>query len=451
MSISTKNADRRKSAVIRFFPLISVMLLLSVIPAQASSLGIDTTNIPKLKVYQFPPQEEFHKQTKAVDVKNPYEDTYLSYSLRLPKDWSENMQPAPIGAASGQSLLSNSVLSIISKYISRPKNLQRSTITIEAQNMTYEISAKNWFINFIINNGFSLSGLTEKGPRELEAMYVALVSDTTYVVRTRVVVNGSRMVVVRYYLPQENYEEEKMMQAQVINSFHLTNNTNERIENQETYGFLDQSYFNYPKSWKLKEKSILSIERMSALLTQETLEEKTFILEGHIKINVISRLLNTTLAQEVENFRKELKIPRYTIGDLIENVDYEYDPSIKIGKSQIYTLIPDDKINMQSYEFLVTAMQGDDYYYITSLITPSRKQDFYTWAKNMETAKIINETMRRQNLSMKYDPNDPYYDYLKEYEGAVDAVPQAPAPATVPTSSSERVPAPATTPQSGTQ
>lgn len=443
MSISTKTASRRKSAVIRFFSLMAVILLFTASPGQASSLGIDTSKIPKLKEYQFPPQAEFEKQTKAINVQNPYEDTYLSYSLRLPKDWSENMQPAPISAGGNQSLLSNTVLSIISKYVSRPKNLQRSTITIEAQTMTYEISAKNWFINFIINNGFSLSGLTEKGPRELEAMYVALVSDTTYVVRTRVLVNGSRMIVVRYYLPQENYEEEKMMQAQVMNSFHLTNLSNERIENQETYGFLDQSYFNYPKSWKLKEKSILSIERMSALLTQETVEEKTSVLEGHIRINVISRLLNTTLANEVVNFRKDLKIPKYSVGDLIENVDYEYDPSIKIGKSQIYTLVPDDKINMQAYEFLVTAMQGDDYYYIISMITPSRRQDFYTWAKNMEAVRIVNESMRRQNLSLKYDPNDPYYDYLKEYEGTENQAPAAPVAPTVPTSNTERVPAPA--------
>lgn len=442
MSISMKTADRRKSAVIRFFSLIAIIFFAAA-PAQAA-IGVNVADIPKLKEYTLPPQAEFEKQTKAVVVQKPYDDTYMSYEIRLPKDWSENMQQAPIGAAGGQGVLSNSVLSIISKYISRPKNLQRSSLTVEAQNMTYEVSAKNWFINFIINNGFSLSGLTERSPRELEAIYVALIKDTTYVVRTRVVINGSRLIVVRYYLPQENYEEEQIMQAQIINSFHLTNSTTDRIEVHETYGFLDQSYFNYPKSWKLKEKSILSIERMSALLIQETVDDKTSILEGHIKINVVSRLLKTTLAQEIETFRKELKIPHYSLGNLIESVTYEYDPSIKVARSQIYTLVPDDKINMQAYEFLVTAMQGDDYYYIISLITPSREQDFYTWAKNMEAARIINESMRRQNLSLKYDANDPYYDYLKEYGGEEQAPvmepPVAPAPASTPNTERELAP-----------
>jgi hypothetical protein len=397
---------------------------LTAAPAMAA-IGINITDIPKLKEYQLKSQEEFEKTTKVIKQENPYGDSKISYEFRVPKKWSLNVQQAPIGGEGG-SPLSKSVLTIIAKYISEPKNLQRSTITIEAQELAYEISAKNWFINFIINNGFSLSGMTEKSSREIEAMYVALENDVTYVVRTRVILNGSRLVVVRYYLPQENYEEEKVLQAQVMASFRLLQPTAERIETQETYGFLDQSYFNYPKSWTLKEKSILSIERMSALLTQEMTDRKRQILEGHIKIKLISRLLKTTLAEEIENFRKELKIPHYSVGQLIENVDYTYDPSIKVGKAQLYRLEPDDKVNMQAYEFLVAVMQGDDYYYITSLITPSREQDFYTWAKNMEAVRIVNESMRRSNLVMKYDPNDPYFDYLKEYGADGQAPPGQP-------------------------
>jgi hypothetical protein len=411
--------------VIRAFLLCFLTVLLSA-PAMAA-IGVNIADIPGLKEYELKPREEFEKTTKAIKQENPYGDSKISYEFRVPKKWSLNVQQAPIGGGEGGSPLSKSVLTIIAKYISEPKNLQRSTITVEAQELAYEISAKNWFINFIINNGYSLSGMTEKTVREIEALYVALENDVTYVVRTRVIINGSRLVVVRYYLPQENYEEEKVLQAQVMASFRLLQPTKERIETQETYGFLDQSYFNYPKSWTLKEKSILSIERMSALLTQEMTDRKTQILEGHIKIKVISRLLKTTLAQEIENFRKELKIPHYSVGKLIENVDYTYDPSIKVGKAQIYKLEPDDKVNMQAYEFLVAVMQGDDYYYITSLITPSREQDFYTWAKNMEAARIVNETMRRSNLIMQYDPNDPYFDYLKEY-GVEDQAPPEKTP-----------------------
>ena len=397
--------------MVRFWSILCVALLLGA-PAMAA-VGVNISDIPELKEYTFPPEADFERETKRIRAENPYDDSYLSYEFRMPKDWSENVQQAPIASGTEQRLLSNSILSIIGKYVSKPKNLERSMLVVEAQEMGYEISAKNWFINFIINNGYSLSGLTEKSPREVEAVYVALQDDVTYVVRARVLVNGSRLIVVRHYLPQENYEDDKVLQAQVMASFRLTKDTNERIEKQETYGFLDQSYFNYPVSWKLKEKSILSIERMGAVLYQETIEAKTSVLEGHIKINVVSRLLKTTLAHEIQTFRDALKIPHYSVGNLIENVDYKYDPSIKVGKAQIYQLVPDDKVNMQSYELLVTVMQGDDYYYITSLITPSREQDFYIWARNMEAVQIVNESMRRQRMTLEIDPNDPYYDYLK--------------------------------------
>ncbi len=201
---------------------------------------------------------------------------------------------------------------------------------------------------------------------------------------------------------------------QILSSFKLTNATGEKIEKQTEYGFLDQSYFNFPKSWKLKEKSILSIERMSAQITRESQNNDDIILDGHMKVNVVSKLLKTTLGQEIETFRKSLVIPHYTIGDLVGHVDYKYNPAIKSGKAQIYKLVPDDKVNLKTYEILVTVMEGADYYYITSMITPSRDEDYYMWARNMEVARIVNESMRRTNIKTEYDPNDPYYDYLKD-------------------------------------
>ncbi len=387
-------------------------------PVQARELGIDLKTLPKVKPNQLLAEKDFEAKTKKVVENDPYNEPKISYTMRLPKDWTDNAQKAPISGTPGQSLLSGRVLGIMGRYIAAPKNLLRSYVIVEAQTLTYEISAQNWFVNFILGNGFSLTALTEKTSREVEALYVQVVKDQTYVVRARVILNGSSLIIVRYYLPQENYEAEKAQQEQVITSFRLLLPTNEKIEKQGTYGFLDQSFFNYPESWTLKEKSILSVERMSALLYQARQEnegkKKRFVLEGHIRIHVVSRLLNTTMQQEIENFRNNLKIPNYSVGKLIEEITYDYDPTIKTGKAQVYTLVPNDTVNMQSYEFIVTIMEGEDYYYITSMITPSRQEDFYTWAQNMEAAKIINESMRRHNVSLEYDPNDPYFDYMKE-------------------------------------
>lgn len=412
MSISMKTANLPRFAVTK---ILLVFLMIVLVPTQLlAAPGIDVNKIPKIK--ETPPVEGFEKSSKEVSEHNPYGEELLSYSIRLPKDWTDNVQQ-PL-TQSSRGALSDTVLGLLGRYISTPKNFKRSYVTVEGQGLNYEISAMNWFINFIMLNGFSLTALTEISPQEIEALYVEVEKDQTYVVRARILFNGNRLLIVRYYLPQENYQEEKGLQTVVLKSFKPSDPSPNRIEPQETYGFLDQSYFSYPTSWRLKEKSILSIERMSALLYQERQDGRDSVLEGHIRINVISRLLKTTMADEINKFRSELKIKDYELGDLLDVVDYKYDPSIKYGKAQIYRLNPANPTNMKAYEFLVTVMQGDDYYYITSMITPSREQDFYSWARNIEAARIVNESVRRSMRSDVIDPNDPYYDYLEEAEPA---------------------------------
>jgi hypothetical protein len=42
-------------------------------------------------------------------------------------------------------------------------------------------------------------------------------------------------------------------------------------------------------------------------------------------------------------------------------------------------------------------MKGSEYFYIMTLITHAREEDFYQWARNMRAFRIMAETMRRFN------------------------------------------------------
>jgi len=427
MSISTKTENQVIFNGLKTVMVFAALLILAQGGAPARANTFDITKIPSLKTYETLPEKEFESAGTLEREERPYDDTLLAYELRVPKGWTNNVQGSGEKGALKDKTLSNTFLAILGRYVGPPENLLRSYITVEAMAMDYEIGAVHWFVNFIIRSGYTLSGMDVRSAREVEALYVEVIKDQSYVVRTKLFMNGPRLILIRHYQPAENYEEsDKIEQLQIIKSFRLLNVSDERIEKQKTFGFLDQSYFNYPVSWELLEKPIVSIERMTALVFQgregekkeagrkRNVKKNEVILEGHIKINAISRLLDTTLAKEIEDFRTNLKIPGYSIGTLIENVSYTYDPSIKVGKAQVYKLVPDDPVTMKDYEMVVTVMQGDDYYYITNMTTPSREQDFYAWARNMEAAKIINESVRRFEKPMVVDPNDPYYDYLKE-------------------------------------
>lgn len=417
MFISMKTANLQRSSVIRVLYFLAVML----VAGSAWAQEVDISKIPELKKYEFVPAKQFEAQTKLVSEKTPYGDEQLSYSLRLPQGWTDNTQATLIGSSTGQGVLSSDILSIIGRYTSPAKNFKRSYITVEAIHAAYEMGMKDWFFNFMIRNGFAISAMGEKSPYDIEALYIQNEGEDSYVVRVRLLLNGSKIILVRYFLPQDNYDAEKVAQAQIIDSFDVLTDSGTQIERRQTYGFLDQSYFDFPASWELKERSILTIERMSATISQirviggkETNEkDREYVLQGYIKIAAVSKLLKTTLPQEIERFRNEIKVPGHKIGSMTEQLQYSFHPDIVTGKGQIYALVPDASVRTKDYELAVSVLEGKDYYYITSLVTPARAQDFYIWARNMEAYRIVNESIRRGNMPVP-DANDPYYDYLKQ-------------------------------------
>jgi hypothetical protein len=416
MCILTNIAGLQKSARLKrgFLALAIVLLSLSLGQGAAHALGIDLEKIPRVKAYDTPTQADFESRSKKMEEPFKDGDPLVAYRIYIPKDWTDNLMTTASGADVGVSWGEGAIFSMIGRYIGNAKNLQRSYVTVESDPLGHEIRARDWIVNQILSSGVSLTALTEKSPKEAEVLYVQMEKDISYVVRARVIINANQVVIVRHFLPQDNYETDMVEQQKILSSFSLLNVSDKPIENHLVFGFLDQSYFNYPESWTLKERTILTVDRMSVMLIQEKTQREEKILQGHIKVNAISRLLNIPLSKELQDFKTSLNIPGYKIGARIESLKFAKDPSITFQKTEVYRLEPDDQINMRPYEFMISVMQGAEYNYILSMISPSRDLDYYTWAKNMEVAKIVIESMRRQKEVATVSGKDPYYDYLKD-------------------------------------
>lgn len=375
------------------FSLLTFVLIISASITHA--IGIDLDKMKPLSKVEYMPEAEFEAKTRLVEA-TPFNDMFLSYQIRLPKEWGDNTHTP--SAEQSQEGISQRVLGPIARFTSPPKDHLRSFLTIETLELTYEIGARNWFINYIVSNGLALEQVGVESRKQVEAIYVEVQGDTTYVVRVKVMLNGARMVVVRYYVPQELYGEERIQQAQVVRSFELTNREEVGVEKLEIYGFLDQSYFDYPVSWILSPSTIRSIDRMKSMLFHSTVKGR---LDGQINIYLTNKLMNTTRSKEIAFYKEKFQIENYKLGAYVETPKMEYHSDMSFGVTEVYKM--DSKVaHMFGYEFWISVLEGEEYIYIITLLTPARDEEFSMWARNIEAYKLILKGMRRNDNNVDY-------------------------------------------------
>jgi len=375
-------------------------IFLLFLPFQASAnIGIDLDKIKPLTEIEYLPEEEFNGKTRLEEVV-PYDDEFLGFKVRLPNEWSENLAELSEQTKT-EGRPTQNILGTVARYFSPPNQHLRSFFELEVAELTYEIEARNWFINYVIGKGYTLEQVGAEGDRSVEAIYVEVKGDITYIVRVKAIINGPRMVMAHYYLPMELYEEERTQQAQVIKSFELTNRHEVGVEELDIYGFLDQSFFEYPVSWKLSAPYVKSIDRMRAMLYHSTRIGK---LDGQINIYLANRMTETTRAKEINIYKEKLEIENYELGGFLEQPQLRFHPEMHFGITQVYAMEP-QRQDMIDYELWVSMTEGEEYIYVMSLLTPARTEEFYTWARNVEAYKILVRGMRR------YDDDVNYYDF----------------------------------------
>ncbi|MEM6811018.1 MAG: hypothetical protein AAF549_00970 [Pseudomonadota bacterium] len=381
--------------ILRNLILVSLFLIGAIgINQSHAMIGIDLEKLKPLTQIDYMPRSDFEDQTKVVeDI--PYDDRFLSFQVRLPADFKMSEGDIKLDI---DRQLGKRVLGVVTKYISAPRNYIRSLFTIEALELTYEISARNWFINYVVSNGLTLEQVGDGDDNGVEAIYIEIKGDQTYIVRVRAIKNGPRMIIARYYLPQEFYDEQRVMQAQVIRSFKLNNKEDVGIEELEVYGFLDQSYFKYPQSWNIKVPYIRSINRMQAVIYNDLRQNR---LDGQIAIYLTNKSVETTREAEIEYYRDLSQVEDYVLGNFIEEIELKYHPDINYGITEVYAY-NSQQSNLLEYELWFTFLEGKDYFYVLTLLTPSREDDFYIWSRNSEAFKIVAQEIRRSGEGLDY-------------------------------------------------
>lgn len=384
------------------------------LPAAAQAQKLDLTKVQKVPHYDTLPDAEFEAQTELRE-ENPFNDKYLAYTIRLPKNWTrspedwqqkaeqqkkeaeekENEDDVVLGTAQETGAttgLSRRILGRLAKYYGPSRMGQPSYIDISALELDYEIAVRDWFLNYVMTRGYTLQGLEEVNFKRLEALYIVFEGDTSYVVRTVAEINGPRIILVSYYMPEKFWMEERAMQDKIMSSFRFISPEKPKIETTRTYSFLEMLRFDYPASWNLFAPNVNSIDSMDVRLVNLNKDDT---VNGQIDFHIFSTEMDTTLADEVDFVKDNMKEAGLDVGDLIETSEaFKFNDYLFFSRVEVYDAPPRQNTRLQKHELWMAVLAEDRYYYIVTLLTPSRNADFFSWARNYAAYKRILESIR---------------------------------------------------------
>ena len=224
--------------------------------------------------------------------------------------------------------------------------------------------------------------------------------ETSYYVRSRYMLNGSKMITVRYYVPVSFINDEAGMQAQVLQSLDLTNKIDRKPEPVETYRFLDVAEVSYPQGWEARAERLRRVDRMNVTLlnvrqiemASRSANQRLFskATETKIDVDIIAASAKKSLLDEVDNYKKQIERSGMLIGDkLREDYEFSYSENIDFAVTEVYEGVNSSN-NLSEFEFWFTVMVGGNYYYFIMMLTTSRNERFELWAENTQHYKALN-------------------------------------------------------------
>lgn len=376
----------------------TIFLLLAAVcvalPALAQQEYVDMAKIKEIPDYaqeltpeQYAAQSELYEET-------PQGDAFVAFRVRLPKGWFKAPSTVAMEYKKDEKEkagLNQRILGRIAKYYGPGRIDELSKFEIHAQALEHEVTAKNWFLQEILNRGYVLEGMNIHSDRRVEVQYVMVEKDTAFVVRALAEINGPRIVVASFHVPDNHWQEERAQQQRAIESFEFLHPEKNKIEMKRSYAFLDLLSFEYPASWRLIAPNILSEEAMEAKILHSP-DNK--VIGGEIHISILSTEFDMALQDELDFLKQEITGRGMVLGDLMETKkDYKLPEHVRYNHTEVYKAV-DSLEKVAEHEYWVSIMEEDRYFYVVTMITPGRRGEFYTWARNAEAFQVVVESFK---------------------------------------------------------
>lgn len=367
----------------RFFYVFACIFLFSS-SLWAQDFYEEFTEKPMPKIEEI--AEEAFWEISSFHDEAPYGDEVLSYQVRLPSTWMKAQEQEIDG-----SVVVRNILREIARFDGPIKKNLRAKFVIKAEELAYQSTALQWFMQYSRLNALTIQGLEVIDDSSLDALYVQIEDGISYIVRSRIKINAKTLLLAQYSIPAQHWSEDKAIQLASMKSFVLKEEKQESVELFKYYHFSDIAEFKYPISWVLQDYPSRSAQRFRASIHKIGEHD---VLKAKIDIHLIARSDSESLADEIGILNKTLNKEGLYLKDVIEVLEgVKIDESLQRAGSEIYQIqtLEKDKIN---YEMALSILGNKDYYIFVSILSPSRQEDFFLWSQNIEIYKLILQAVK---------------------------------------------------------
>ncbi len=377
-------------AIILIFGLISTQSKHAFANQEKDIFERFLTPMPKFEAID---EKTFIKQTKPIQD-TPYGEKVLAYSMRVPQNWTKGDD-----RSSSNFILSKKLFLELVSYHGKPTIIGRSRVEVQALNLEENLTAVQWYFKFLLAGGYTTEGLVAHNDNKIESLRVVTEDNYSYYMRTLVTINGEKIIMVRHYVPVQIIKQQGAMQEKVVSSFKLTHEIPRKDVATSSYKFLDVAEAFYPESWESIAKPLRSADRMEASLvnikkfksaTNHSRSNRMETLtEGTVDVLLVSFSNQSSLLDEIEQYKKFFETKGVLLHEKIPNKKkYSYHENIDFALTEVYRGA-DSTNNLSEFEIWFTVMVGGNYYYFITLLTPSRNEQFTTWAENTRSYELI--------------------------------------------------------------
>lgn len=348
--------------------------------------------------------ESYAKRSETVSQSFD-EDEYLTFNVDLPQNWVSR-QLASLKNFSRRGRLHGD----LARFDGRSVGDLRSHFRVRSVELPREISAKNWLMTYLLSNGYTLYSLqVNEDGSGFDAMYV-IFSGTQgqgFIIRTRGIISGPRIILGEYVMPTGLWQQERDQQAFVVGSFSVEAEDQDWIEDKEFFTYLEALEFDYPNSWAITDRDDNAQNTLHVILDNNVFSR---VSEGEIAISTSStqsikdftsvESFDIDLPALVKRARDRIADKGYVIEGKSANRTLLLDHAFKLQRTEVYPLRPvvseydSGRQANVSHELWMTVLVNDGRVIVSTLLTPSRDQDLYSWAVNARAYERIVGSIR---------------------------------------------------------